>query len=96
MATNKYDVLYENMKNRFTVVSNGSEYTLGDFMRMKASGGRTEKAKTSNLPVEVKNAGTRALSQIVSFVSDKLTIKNPPAKDKTIRSFPFRDRKSVV
>ena len=96
MTTNKYETLYENMKNRFTVVNNGSEYTLGDFMRMKASGKKTERTQSSNLPVEVKSMGSRAVAQIVSFVSDKLTIKNPPAKDKTIRAFPFRTSMSAI
>ena len=97
MTTNKYDALYENMKNRFTVVNNGSEYTLGDFMRMKAAKKQAEAAATSaNLPVVTKSRGERAVAQIVSFVSDKLTIKNPPAKDKTIRSFPLRTSLSAL
>ena len=87
--TAKYDALYENMKNRFTVVNSGSEYTLGDFMLMKAAKKQADKA-ANNLPVATMSKGERAVAQIVSFVSDKLTIKNPPAKDKTIRSFPFR------
>ena len=91
MATSSYDTLYENLKNRYTVVSDGSEYTLGDFMLMKAKKKASEpEAKRSNLPVAVKSRGERAVAQIVSFVSDKLTIKKPPVKDKTIRAFPFR------
>ena len=96
MTANKDDTLYENMKNRFTVVNNGSEYTLGDFMLMKASGKKSEKkSASSNLPVESTSKGGRAVAQIVSFVNDKLTIKKPPAKDKTIRSFPFRTSMSA-
>ena len=95
MTANKYDTLYENLKNRFTVVNNGSEYTLGDFMRMKATGKKAEKTASKNLPVEVKSRGERAVAQIVSFVSDKLTIKKPPVKDKTIRSFPLRTSMSA-
>ena len=95
MTANKYDTLYENLKNRFTVVNNGSEYTLGDFMRMKASGKKSEKTSSGNLPIEAKSRGERAVAQIVSFVSDKLTIKKPPVKDKTIRSFPLRTSMSA-
>jgi hypothetical protein len=31
-----------------------------------------------------------AMTNIVSFVDEKLTIKQAPVKDKTIKSFPFR------
>ena len=33
---NVYENLYENMKNRFTVVNNNTEYTLGEIMLIKA------------------------------------------------------------
>ncbi len=89
MATNSYDTLYENLKNRYTVVNDGSEYTLGDFMLMKAKKKSAEPA-ASKLPVVSKSRSERAVAQIVSFVNDKLTIKKPPVKDKTIRAFPFR------
>lgn len=89
-TTNNYDKLYENMKQRFTVSQNNTEYTLGEYMLMRAD---TKKTETAALPVAVKTAVTRsevAVSNIVSFVDDKLTIKQPPVKDKTIRSFPLR------
>ena len=95
MTTTKYDTLYANMKKSFTVTNEGSEYTLGDYMLMKAS----KKKEDASLPVAVRPSATkgeRALAQIVSFVSDKLTIKTPPAKDKTIRSFPFRASASAM
>ena len=95
MTANKYDALYENLKNRFTVVNNGSEYTLGDFMLMKAAKKQAETVASKNLPVQTQSKGERAVAQIVSFVTDKLTIKNPPAKDKTIRAFPFRTSMSA-
>ena len=53
----------------------------------------SKKTETTALPVAVQTAVTRsevAVSNIVSFVDDKLTIKQPPVKDKTIRAFPFR------
>lgn len=88
MATvnNVYDNLYNNIKNRFTVEENNCEYTLGGYMLMKA----TEKKKGSNLPVASVRPENRAVSAIVSFINDKLTVKTPPEKDKTIKSFPFR------
>jgi hypothetical protein len=89
-TTNNYDKLYENMKQRFTVSQDNTNYTIGEYMLMRSSGKKTE---TTNLPVAVKTAVTRsevAVSNIVSFVDDKLTIKQPPVKDKTIRAFPFR------
>lgn len=95
MTTSKYDSLYENMKNRFTVVNEGSEYTLGDYMIMKATKKKTEAA----LPVAQRSTagkGERAVAMLVSFVNDKLTIKQPPVKDKTIRAFPFRASASAL
>lgn len=95
MTTTKYDTLYQNMKNRFTVSSEGTEYTLGEYMLMKATKKKTEAA----LPVAIRptaTKGERALAQVVAFVNDKLTIKTPPVKDKTIRAFPFRTSASAV
>ena len=89
-TTNNYDKLYENMKQRFTLSQDNTNYTIGEYMLMRSSG---KKAETTNLPVAVKTAVTRsevAVSNIVSFVDDKLTIKQPPVKDKTIRAFPLR------
>ena len=89
-TTSNYDKLYNNMKQRFTVSQNDTEYTLGEYMLMRADNKKTE---TTALPVAVQTAVTRsevAVSNIVSFVDDKLTIKQPPVKDKTIRAFPFR------
>ena len=89
MATvNSYDALYANMKNRLTVVNNDSEYTIGDYMLMRARKQEESKkalaAKTAVVPAE------QTMAQVVSFISDKLTIKEAPIKDKTIRAFPFR------
>ncbi len=83
--TNAYDKLYNNMKNAFTVVNDGSECTLGEYMLKRAK----EKQNTSNLPVSLYGKDN-AVAAIYSYVSDKLTIKTPPVKDKTIKSFPFR------
>ena len=91
---NTYDRLYNNMKTRFTVTNGGGEYTLGDYMRMRADFKKTEAA----LPVALRTSATkseRAVAMVVSYVNDKLTIKEPPAKDKTIRAFPFRTSASA-
>ena len=91
-TTNTYDRLYENMKQRFTVAEDGNAYTLGEFMLMKANNFQKPEA-SSSLPVAVKTAVTKsetAVSSVISFVDEKLTIKQAPVKDKTIRSFPLR------
>ena len=84
-TTNNYDKLYENMKQRFTVSQNDTAYTLGEYMLMKADG---KKSENTALPVAVMSEV--AVTNIVSFVDDKLTIKQAPVKDKTIKAFPFR------
>lgn len=86
MNSSCYDRLYENMKTRFTVVNDNSEYTLGDYMRIQA-------AKKENRVTAVAVRGARsdsALASIINYVSDKLAVKAPAQKDKTIRRFPVR------
>ena len=88
-ATNNYERLYDNMKNRFTVACDNSEYTLGEYMLMKADAKKADAA----LPVAMRSSATKsevAVASVVSFVSEMLTIKEAPAKDKTIKAFPFR------
>ena len=92
---NSYDRLYENMKNRLTVVENNAEYTLGDFMVMKADVKKNE----SNLPVAQRSSATRGektVAMLVSYFNDKLTVKEAPVKDKTIRAFPLRASMSAL
>ena len=87
--TNNYERLYDNMKNRFTVASDNNEYTLGEYMLMKADVKKTDAA----LPVALRSTATKselAVATITTFVSDKLTITSVPEKDKTIRAFPLR------
>lgn len=88
---NPYDALYTNLKNQFTVIYNGTECTVGDFMLMKANK-RTE----SSLPIATTSVRSTSLSTIVEYVNDKLTVKKAPVKDKTIRSFPFRTSISAL
>ena len=86
MATQSvYETLYCNIKDRFTVVNNKCEYTLGDYMRMKAGA----KSKKKSLPVS-SAAQPAPITTFFKYVNDKLALKAPPVKDKTIRAFPFR------
>ena len=90
---NVYENLYENMKNRFTVVDNNEEYTLGEIMLIKAG----KKKEASNLPaVRTVSSTEKAITAFFSYVNDKLTLKAPPAKDKTIKRFPFRTSAAAV
>ena len=93
-TTDRYEQLLNTMKNRFTVVNENTEYTLGDYMLMKAG-----KKKDDSLLPAIQHTSTgkgeRAMAMVVSYVSDKLTIKQPPVKDKTIKAFPFRTSASA-
>ena len=86
MATmNAYETLYNNMKEKFTVVNDNCEYTLGEYMSMKAN-----KKTASNLPAVKNESQSHAISAIFTYVNDKLTVKKPPVRDKVIKRFPFR------
>jgi len=86
-TVNAYEALYMNMKNRFTVVNDDSEYSLGEYMLMKAG----KKKEKSNLPAAKSCASSStAVSAFFRYVNDKLTVKKPPVKDKIIKKFPFR------
>lgn len=92
-VANPYDALYTNLKNRFTVIHDGKECTVGDFMLMKA--GKAEKNSSALTVVSVAHE-SNALSTIAEYVNDKLTVKNPPVKDKTIRRFPVKTSASAL
>ena len=86
-AINVYDDLYNKMKNNYIVVNENREYSLGDYMRMRAD----QKSEATNLPVaKTKASGEVIVSSFFKYVNDKLTLKAAPAKDKTIRRFPLR------
>jgi len=95
-TANVYETLYNNMKNRFTIEENNCEYNLGEYMLMKAG----KKSEGKSLVPAVRNttavANRNAISAVFSYVSDKLTLKAPPVKDKTIRKFPFRTSLAAV
>ena len=93
--TNVYENLYNNVKERLTIVDGTQEYNLGEYMLMQVSKDKIE----ATLPVEARSyagVGEKALAIVVSYVNDKLTIKEPPIKDKTIRAFPFRTSASAL
>ena len=92
-SQNAYESLYNTMKNGLTVISKDGEYTLGDYMLMKAG----KQKEASSLPVSASDAReNHAISAFFTYVNDKLTVKAPPAKDRTIRRFPLRTSLSAV
>jgi hypothetical protein len=81
------------MKQRFTVVNGENEYTLGGYMRMKAR----EKQEKSNLPTTItSNTRSVALQSVLTYINKKLTIKEAPAPEKTIKAFPLRTALSAA
>ncbi len=90
-STMTYEMLYNNMVKKFTVEKDNTDYNLGDFMLMKAKAKKNEMvaAANSNLPVSRDNKAN-AITTVFSYVNDKLTVKEAPVRNKTIRSFPFR------
>lgn len=89
-TTDRYDQLLTNMKNRFTVDNNGEDCTLGEYMLLKANVKKEQTALVVAKNAAVVAKSERAALALVSYVNDKLTIKTPPVKDKTIKAFPFR------
>ncbi len=90
--TMTYEKLYNNMVKKFTVESDKKDYTLGDYMLMKAQNKKnalTTVANESNLPVAC-DGKDNAIAAIFTYVNDKLTVKKAPVRDKTMRSFPLR------
>lgn len=90
--SNPYDALYTKLKNRLTVVHDNCEYTVGEYMLMKAG----KNARNENMPVVARANESRAVSSIIDFVNEKLTAKNPPRKEKTMRRFPLRTSASTL
>ena len=95
-TTDRYEQLLNNMKSRFTVDNNGHDCTLGEFMLVKANAKKAETALIVAKNAAVVAKGERAVGALVSYVNDKLTIKVPPIKDKTIKAFPFRASASAL
>ena len=92
-ATNVYEDLYIKMKETFTIEKDNREYNLGDYMLMKAK----EKQTKSNLPTTIaSNTRPVALQSVFSYINRKLTIKEAPAPEKTIKAFPLRTALSAA
>jgi len=86
---NVYEKLYADTKSAFTIVKNDKQYSLGEYMLMKAG--------KKNLPAErTQNTGRNIVSSSFSYIKEKLTVKNPPHKDRTIRRFPLRTTASAL
>lgn len=91
--TMTYEQLYNKMASNFIVERDDKEYNLGEFLLMKAQKRKENKLvaaeKASALPTTREHKAS-ALSTIFSYVNDKITVKEAPIRDKTIRSFPIR------
>ena len=86
---NVYEKLYADTKASFTIVKNDKQYSLGEYMLMKA--------EKNNLPAERNiNNGNNIVSKSFSYIKEKLTVKNAPHKDRTIRRFPLRTTASAL
>ena len=91
-ATNNYEKLYTSMKENLTVAN--SEYTLGEYMLMKAAAKKSE----ASLPVAMRPSATRSertVAAVCTYIEDKLTVKKAPQSDTVIRSFPIRTAASA-
>ena len=90
-STMTYDKLYNNMVKKFTVENNNTDYTLGDYMLMKAKAKKNAMTTTSaTTALTTHEHKTSTLSTVLSYINDKLTVKEAPVRDKTMRSFPLR------
>lgn len=90
---NPYDTLYNNLKDKFTVVCEGCDCTLGDYMLIKAGKAQTSE---SNLPAPICSENTSSVASIVDYVAAHFTVKEAPVREKTIRRFPLRSSISAL
>lgn len=91
-VTNPYDALYTNLKNRCDVTYDGYECTIGECMLMRAGKRQTS---VGDLPIEA-TYNKNSLTTIVDYISDKLTVRSAPEKNKTLHSFPYRTSMSAI
>lgn len=95
--TMTYDELYNSVAKRFIVenknINKDQEYNLGEFMLMKAQNRKDSLVAVANdksaLPM-LQEKKSNAITTVLTYVNDKLTVKEAPIRDKTIRSFPLR------
>ena len=85
-----YDKLYTNMVKNFTVEKDNTDYTLGDYMLMKAQAKRNAMTVAANNSLAVAETKSTSLSTVFSYIGEKLKVKKAPVKDKTMRKFPLR------
>lgn len=83
--SNSYEKLYENMKNKFTIVKNNKEYTLGEYMTMKI-----DVAQKTAKNDEKSNA-KHTVSSFLSYISTKITER----KERGPQAFPVRSLASA-
>lgn len=80
---NVYEKLYANTKSAFTIIKNDKQYSLGEYMRMKAG--------NKNQAAEKKH------STDVSIVSNSFSnIKEKLANNKPAKKFPLRSAASAL
>ena len=91
-VTNPYDALYTNLKNRCDVTYDGFECTIGECMLMRAG---KRQSSVSELPIEA-TYNKNTLTTIVDYISDSLTVRQAPEKNKTLHSFPYRTSISAI
>ena len=87
---NAYDRLYNNMKTGLTVVNDNGEYSLGDYMLMKAKAKRNAMTVAANNSLAVAESKSASLTTVFSYIGEKLKVKKAPERDKTMRKFPLR------
>ena len=90
--SNPYDTLYTKLKNRLTVIHDNCEYTVGEYMLMKAG----KSSRNETMPVVARANEPRAVASIIDYVNEKLTVKNPPRKEKTMKRFPIKTSASAL
>ncbi|MBR2930988.1 MAG: hypothetical protein IKC32_07140 [Clostridia bacterium] len=89
---NPYDTLYENLKDRFTVSCEGYNCTLGDYMLIQAGKKQTNE---SELPATL-DSSAGSVASIVDYVTEHLTVKSAPLRERTIKRFPLRSSFSAI
>ena len=85
-----YDKLYSNMVKNFTVENDNIDYTLGDYMLMKAKAKRNAMTVAANKSLAVAESKSSSLTNALAYVTEKLKVKDAPVRDKTMRKFPLR------
>ena len=85
------------MVKKFTVEKDNTDYKLGEYLRMKARAKKetamvaASDTSSALLPVaRAKSSAGTAIVAAFSYVNDKLTVKEAPVRDRTMRSFPLR------